>query len=250
MKEPANLSKSRPKGWEESQIGPYCETLWNNTIATFANKDEVKRLIEIDDLFVEFACADYDATNKLAAMVPLLLFFRSHSAFRVSAAIGMGGAVAEAMATMRICLEAAGYASLAAENEELAKRWLDRDESAESRKAMRKIFGSDKIRGSVKRRDLAAGAAYDEIYDRLIQFGAHPNEKAAMGALLIDEVDGQADLSQIYLHDDSDSVTLDHCLRTNSQVGVTALRVFSRVFGTQFDRLAIVPKLLKVCQGL
>src|SRR5664280_1664155 len=146
-----------------------------------------------------------------ASIVPLMMFFRSHSAFRAAAALGMGGAVVEGMAGLRQCLEFAGYAS---------------------------IVNNDKVLAQI----------YDDLYDRVIQFGAHPNEKSVSGSLKLDVQKTETVLLQIYLQGEGSQ--LDHWIHTANQVGICVLKVFEHIHTTRFADLGMSARIDALAKDL
>jgi hypothetical protein len=121
------LKEGRPPGWDKPQFTTYFETMWANTVATFARKPEAHRLCRIDDLMLEVASGWSGGSPTAQTIVPLLMFFRAHSAFRAACALGMSGAVVEGMANLRQSLEFAGYAAVVHNDLALASIWWDRD---------------------------------------------------------------------------------------------------------------------------
>lgn len=81
------LKPGRPPGWEQPKLTAYFETLWANTVATFAHKNESHRLCRIDDLMFEIASGWKGKSPTAESIVPLMMFFRSHSSFRAAAAL-------------------------------------------------------------------------------------------------------------------------------------------------------------------
>ena len=49
------LKPGRPPDWEEPKMTGYFESMWANTVATFAQKDESHWLCRIDDLMFDVA---------------------------------------------------------------------------------------------------------------------------------------------------------------------------------------------------
>src|SRR5436190_22953807 len=134
------LKPGRPPGWDKPNITGYFEALWGNTVATFARKQESHRLCRIDDVMFEMGSNWKGGVPTARSIVPLMLYFRSHSAFRGAAALGLGGAHVEGYANLRQCLEFAGYAALVYEDAVLADIWWDRDQDDESEKKVRRTF--------------------------------------------------------------------------------------------------------------
>lgn len=246
-----NLTRHRPRGWHEAQLGPYFESQWSNLIATYARKSESKRIRDIDLLLWQFAinASKVPNKNKLNVSVGLMLFYRAHAAFRGAAALGLGGAVTEAMPVLRLCLETAGYANMIAQRPELAKTWLMRGEDEKRRKAVKEAFRYSEIRKTMEAQDTALADVFQKLYERTIDFGAHPNELGATTNTFIErQPDGGAIMGQVYLQDDS--LALDHWLRTAGQTGVCVLRIFEKLYPSLFQELGITERMPQVSHSL
>ena len=90
-------------------------------------------------------------------------------------------------------------------------------------------------------------SAYNALYDRVIQFGAHPNEKSISGSMKLDVTDAQTLLQQVYLQGDGHQ--LDHWILTANQVGVCALKIFEKVHAKRFSDLGVGPKIDALAAG-
>ena len=242
------LKPGRPPGWEQPKLTAYFETLWANTVATFAHKNESHRLCRIDDLMFEIASGWKGKSPTAASIVPLMMFFRSHSAFRAAAALGMGGAVVEGMAGLRQCLEFAGYASIVNNDKVLAQIWWDRDQNDESEKKVRRAFTHGAVQSAIRQSDARLAEIYDDLYDRVIQFGAHPNEKSVSGSLKLDVQKTETVLLQIYLQGEGSQ--LDHWLHTANQVGICVLKVFEHIHTTRFADLGMSARIDALAKDL
>lgn len=243
-----SLPPHRPPGWAEPKLTGYLESLWENSLAVFHNKREAHRVCRIDDVMAEISENWKPASPTVETIVPLMMFFRSHSAFRAAAALGFGGALVEGMTVLRLSLEFAGYAALIADDPTLALPWFDRDTDAAAKKRVRDEFHGGRIKAALTRLDPQISAAYSELYERLIQFGAHPNEKSVTSSLTIEKGDGETKLNQVYLQ--GDGTALDHWLRTASQLGICTLKIFERIHHTRFADLKVSPRIADLAQGL
>jgi FAD/FMN-containing dehydrogenase len=221
------LQPGRPPGWDQPKLTGFFETLWANTVATFARKTEAHRLCRIDELMFEVASDWKGGSPTAETIVPLLMYFRAHSAFRCACALGMGGATVEAMGALRQVLEFAGYAALIHRSQSLAHVWWDRDQSADAEKNVRRAFTHGAVREAVRATHAQLADIYDELYDRVIQFGAHPNEKSISGSLKLDLQRTETLLLQVYLQ--GDGAQLDHWIHTANQVGICVLKIFESV---------------------
>jgi hypothetical protein len=148
------LKPGRPPGWEEPKMTAYFEAMWANTVATFAQKTESHRLCRIDDLMFDLTNGWSGGSPTAQSIVPLLMYFRSHSAFRGACALCMSGATVEGMAVLRQCLEFAGYAALVHNDPALASVWWDRDQTEDDEKKVRRAFthgGERRYRSWIRR---------------------------------------------------------------------------------------------------
>ena len=185
--------------WEKPNITGYFEALWGNAVATFARKQESHWLCRIDDVIFKMGSSWKGGVPTARSIVPLMLYFRSHSAFRGAAALGMGGAHVEGYANLRQCLEFAGYAAQVFDDPALADIWWDRDQDEESEKKVRRTFTHGAVRTAIEKHDAKLAGVYELLYDRIIQFGGHPNEKSVTANLKLDFQKDETVLLQIYL---------------------------------------------------
>jgi hypothetical protein len=94
----------------------------------------------------------------------------------------------------------------------------------------------------------AEGKAADTLYDRTIDFGGHPNERALMQALEMDEGAGRIEFKVVYLG--GDNIQLRHALRTTAQAGVCVLGMLKLIYKERFDLLSLSNDLDALRQGL
>jgi hypothetical protein len=226
----SNLNQRRPHHWNEGHLFPFIEACWSNSIACFGNKTLFcQRLSAIDGLFEEIH-KDFKP-ERIEQLVPTFLFVRSFTAYRASVMVA-SALPTEGYALIRLCLENAGYAHLIAPNSELAEIWFRRDESELSRRAVRQAFTQTAVRESIASRDGRLAEIYQSLYERSIDFGAHPNEKAVTMNLHKESMNtGMIRMSTL----PGDGLALDHALRTCAQAGICALKIFQLIFPNQFS---------------
>src|SRR5260370_42555922 len=80
----------------------------------------------------------------------------------------------------RSCLENAGYAHLISTTPELSERWLNRDDDPGSKSR----FTNRAVREAISASDDELAVIYQDLYERTIDFGAHPNEKTVTANLI------------------------------------------------------------------
>jgi hypothetical protein len=242
------LKTDRPSGWDNPELTAHFERLWSNTVATFARKRESHRLCRIDEVMYEITIGWSGGPPTAQSIIPLLMYFRAHSSFRAACALGMGGATVEGFAVLRQGVEFAGYAALVHDDPALANVWWDRDQTAADEKKVRRAFTHGAFRAAIKKADAGLSAAYESLYDRLIQFGAHPNEKSISGNLKLEHSASQMQLQQVYLHGDGHQ--LDHWILTANQVGILILKIFEKIHVKRFSNLGVGPKIDRLADGL
>jgi hypothetical protein len=240
-----NLERPRPEVWQARPLFKFIEDCWNNSIAVAGNKNVVAlRLANIDKIFEGFQSVI--RPENVSQLVPAFLFMRAFSAYRASVMVSMC-LPTDGYALQRSCLENAGYARLIADDSTLAESWLKRDDSEDSRKLIRRTFTQAAIRDSIAAKDTNLSEIYQALYERIIDFGAHPNEKAVTMSLIKDSLQTKSIQFKLL---PGDGIALDHSLRSAGQVGICALKVLGTVFSTQFDNEGFSLRTDQAAQGL
>ena len=236
---------SPPPRWGEDELTKSLDSVRKNQFATFANKiPETKKIIEIDGIFLRVIPVGINPRDLTVG----LLMHRAHSAYRAAASCAFAGQSAELFPLLRLMLEQGGYAILINRKPELEEVWQNRHESGAARNKVPRKFKVSNIKETIASSNPGLNGIFCTLYDRTIDFGAHPNELSVTGGLTIEKKENQTDLNLIYLH--SDGLVLDHSLRTLAQVGVCVLLIFQEIFREQFELLGVSSELLKLRKGL
>jgi hypothetical protein len=185
--------------------------------------------------------------NPADAISPLM-FYRCHSVYRAACATSMAGQAAETFVLLRSCLEYAAYGFAMFRDPKLATVWLERHEDAQSRRASVQEFQIIKIREMIDGVDTGLTSVFQELYDRAIDFGAHPNVRAAGSNMAIEERDGMTYIIQQYTNKEGDALELG--LRSTAQVGVCCLMLFQHAYQAKFLLLGVRDTLLELRQRL
>ena len=236
---------SPPPGWTEDSLTEFIETAYRNRFATFANKkDWSQRLTNLDGCFMRVAKEWLNPRNPVTP----LFFLRCHSAYRAACENAMAGQVSDAFPQIRVCLEYDGYALHLHKNPELAEMWLRRHDDEAAMKAVRNEFTVSNVRATIGTANLQAARVFGNLYDRAIDFGGHPNERAITGSLKITDLGDRKSYDSIYLHEDGPE--LDYALTTTAQTGVCTLEILQEVFPERFELLGVRADLLELRKGL
>jgi hypothetical protein len=210
-----------PPAWKNDSLSDFLGNAFSNILATFVHKRErYGHLAEIDSAFYELVRNLSNPKDLLAA------FFmpRSHSAFRAACGLAMSGQAAESFVVLRSCLECALYALHINKNPTLAEIWLRRHDDAQSLKRCKSEFAHTNVIKTLENTDKKLHKIIQELYERTIDFGAHPNERAMTSNMQLIKTDDNNEFWSTYLH--SDGLALDHALKTAAQCGLGALLMF------------------------
>lgn len=244
--EASNLDKGRPVGWQNSELFSFIEECWNNSLAVVGNKGiACQRLTEIDRLFETLQ--RQIKLNDIDELVPSLLFLRSFVAYRASIMVLLT-LPTDGFPLLRSTLEYAGYALLMKGERQLAADWLRRDESSPAKKVVRDKFTPKRVRVAIAAKDEILAEVYQGLYERTIDWGAHPNEKALTPSLIRDSFRAGSKQIQFKMLGES-GVSLDHALRIAAQIGVCALKVFTIAIDG-FGKEEITARLRQLSTGL
>jgi len=228
---------SLPPHWSDDSLSEFLKCAFDNTLATFVHKTEAFELLkQVDDCFMIIGSNLNNPTNLVCG----ILLLRSHSAFRAGCRLAMSGQAADAFPSLRACLEFALYA-IHIQRKSLSTVWLNRHENADSHKKSKSEFQMTKVMGSLQSKSIAQHKIIKELYERTIDFGAHPNERSVTSNMTIEGDEKRKELKQIYLH--NDSLALDHIMKTTAQVGLGSLRMFELIFSERMALLGLQPKI-------
>lgn len=232
-------------GWGADSLTEFIEIAYQNRFATFVNKKGwFQRLARLDVCFMRIAKDWLNPPDDIAA----LLFLRCHAAYRATCEHALAGQVADTFPQIRACLEYAGYALHIHKQPDRGEMWLRRHDDEASMKAVKNEFTVSNIRVTIGKSNQQAAKVFDELYQRAIDFGAHPNERSVTGSLAIEKHEDRTMYQQIYLH--GDGLALVHGLKTTAQTGVCALEILQEVFAARFELLGVRSELLKLRKDL
>jgi hypothetical protein len=232
----------RPLAWGNDKLSEFLEAVRGQQFATFANDvgGFYSVIREVDLCFVKITENLTNPKNLLAAV----LLVRSHAAYRTACATAMGTQLPETFVLLRSCLEYAAYGLHLNVNPALGETWLKRHDDAAALRVMKKAFLGVEVEQTILATDKDLARIYNELYERTIDFGGHPNLRSVLSNMLMNEAPDKHQLQPIYLH--ANETTALHALKTTAQVGVCSLHLFQNVFPERFLLLQIREKLTEL----
>ena len=197
-------------------------------------------LVAVDQSFAKIAENLTNPPDFLAAF----MLIRSHTGFRGACRMAASGQVPETFPLLRSCIEYALYALHINAKPALGEVWMRRHDNEETLRACRTSFKHASVIDTLKRRDAKLHKTIALLYERTIDFGGHPNERAMTGNVRLTESKDGSTFSTAYLH--GDALSLDHAIKTTAQIGLGSLITFEHIFKGRFRLLGIDIELQKL----
>ncbi|NYH21720.1 hypothetical protein [Paraburkholderia bryophila] len=224
-----------PKGWDSNKIASFFDRARGNQFATFANEPGIfARYSDIDE---GFRLVQENVLHRSAHWFSGFFILRSHSAFLGACQLVSGGQVVEAYALNRVVIEQALYGIFLAQRPELREVWLNRHDSRAAKAAVRTQFRISAMLDVLRNLDQTEADVAEQLYERTIDHGAHPNERALMQGMAHVEDGGDLHFEMSYLF--PEGAVLDACRKTTAQCGVCALAMYRPLFRERYDILDI-----------
>jgi hypothetical protein len=235
----------RPKGWNEDPLSEFLDMALNNTFATYQQlQGYFRRISDVDRIFLRLL----ENLNDPEHLVSPLFLFRAHSSYRAAARLAFSGQVPESYSLTRACLENALYALFFAHEPAAFDIWLKRQEDEAARKKIRREFTVGRFLGLLEGKEPTLGKNARTMYERTIDYGAHPNPQAIFSSLSIEETETELSVDTNYLM--GNTMPLHVALKTVATVGILTLEIAELVFPERFTKLGIRGPLEGVKQGL
>jgi hypothetical protein len=223
-----------PPYWSDDPLSAFMTDAFKNSLASFVRRQgEYQVLLRIHRCFAK-ACDNLsNPPNFLAAV----LIVRSHAAYLAAVRLAMSGQLPETFPLLRTTLEYAFYALHIDNDPESGVIWLQRHETTESLKAIKKTFQHVAVMGTLKSADAQLHATLEMLYERTIDFGGHPNERGVAGSMTLTETEDRKNFGAKLL--DDNELALAHAAKTSAQIGTGALCIFEIIFRDRFRLLGI-----------
>jgi len=235
----------KPPGWGTDELSNFLDVARSNSYATFHNlRDEYRRLEDIDGAFRKVVDSLINTKDWFAAFFLL----RAHSSFLGGVRLSISGQVSEGYACLRLALENALYGFYLSRNPGSRETWLSRHDSDAAKKKVRNEFKIRTLFDTLKRVDAHEAQVAQTLYERSIDYGAHPNERALMQSMKMHKEADKIEFKVIYLTEDTLSLRL--VLKTCAQVGVCCLGIFRHVYRERFDLVGLTDTLSALRKGL
>lgn len=236
----------KPSNWGQDELSEFLQTAEDNSIASFANlQGEYKRLVSVDSLFLKLTRNLNNSPDWYLA--PFVV--RAHSCFRSACRASLSGQLVETYILLRGALENALYALHINTDRSRYETWIKREDGATEKKACRRAFQISKILEQAKTRlPSKIHSIADELYDRSIDNGAHPNCLGSLINLEITDTSESKQIKIIYLHNEPDYIY--GMMKECSRYGCAVLHILKEIFSHRFEILGLPAELNAVSQEI
>jgi hypothetical protein len=239
------MDQTPPSNWGADGLSKFIDLAQHNSFASFVNfRAQYQRLEDIN----QFYHTVIDYLTNTPELVAGLFLLRSHSAFLGAARLSLSGQIPEAFMVLRACLENGLYGLYISRRPTSAEIWLRRHESDSAKSRVRREFSGPNLWRVLENENRNIYETANGLYERTIDYGAHPNERALMTTLNLQHGPEAVSFEVNYLIDDVPNLLM--CLKTDAQVGVCTLDIFRCVFKERFDLLGLTEKLSRLKKGL
>ena len=238
---PSPSGEPPPPGWGKDRFTAFLDMARGNLFASFYNLAPKYAILRtVDEAYLALIEGWKDPEDAFAA--PLAI--RCHSAFRVAAQLSMSGQLPEAFMVARGCLEHALYANHINARPDAWTVWTQRGRDQKAKKACIQEFATRRIFDSLRERDTRIAEIAGALYERAIEFGAHPNELAvAVSTEMFESHDG---VSFEFSYLAGDGLAYQLCHKSVIQTGLVALDTLCLVFPERCRALRIQERVAAV----
>jgi len=235
----------QPSTWGKDDLSSFFDAARSNAFATYHHyAGAYLRMVDIDGLYLLLFAEFKDPEDPLGAA----LAFRCHSALRAAAQLGLSGQVPESFMLLRGALEMGLYAFHASTSEERAQTWMSREDSEETKRRCKNEFTPRTIFPELREKSPEVAKVAGELYERSIDYGAHPNARGVLTTMTHEEGDTEDSFSFAYLT--GDGLPLRFVLKSWSQNAICAFDLLGLVFPKRFHELGLVQRSMPMRVGL
>lgn len=237
-----------PPGWGDDALSEFLQTAHENAFFVFTQHRRVHGLLCMvhEGFDVAVGIASHGTPKYLAFFVT-----RAFSSYLAAIRLALSGQVAEAFAPLRVTIETAWYGLHVSADPESTKRmeaWLCRDDSEEAKWNVVKTFRAGDLKGTHKQRDAETAGILEELYERCISMGAHPNPAGFLTSIVREE--DETTLTHKVLVLNPQLLPLMFATKTAIEVAVGVLRLFGLMYPRQYVNTGMLMRLDQIVDEL
>lgn len=164
-------------GWGNDKLTQNIEMAFCNIGVSFINlKPHFKLLQKANEIFID--AFEQITTDTIEKEIACLLFGRAFGCFLGAVRLSSSGQMTETWILLRALIENCLYAFYIFESPERADIWVNRHKDETSNKKCKDTFKVGSIWAELKIRSKRTANEAKTLYDKAIDWGAHPNERS------------------------------------------------------------------------
>jgi hypothetical protein len=217
----------------------------DNVFASFSHLRQLyQQLVDIDAAFRMIV----QHLKNPGDWFPPLFLLRAHSSYLGAAHLSLAGQLPEAYMLLRGSIENGLYGFYFMHTPASHERWLRRHDNDATKKSVQDEFRIRALLRLLSKHDNRLGEIAGALYERTIDFGAHPNERALSQVIRLTQTESERRFHVNYLT--GHTTGMDLCLKSTAQAGVLVLKVFQRVYPERYDLIGLATRLDTLQQNL
>jgi len=212
--------------WERDPLSSFLKDAALNEHISSLNLAPIYSLLKQTHSVFESVKSCIEKDNHEELLVPRLLLVRSYSAFLAAVRLSMSGQSLEAMPVLRAAIEQTWYSLHIARDPKPPERsfiWLQRHTSPLQTKMCKNEFTIANVSATHKSLDAPTEEKFHILYNDVIDYGAHPNEKGILASMKLEETADAVTYQVGILYPDPLLVTVT--LKTAIEVAIGILKV-------------------------
>jgi hypothetical protein len=230
--------------WGQDELSTFFQSAEYNDRVTSLKFPPVFSLLQgVDAAFRQIADS-VEKDSRQEFLIPRLLIARTHSSFLASIRLSMSGQVPEACAVLRASIEQAWYALHLAKDPNPPERvtvWLRRNDDEFSKSKCKNEFKIRNVRSTHQSFDSVTAKQLHELYEMMIDLGAHPNQQGVLTSMNLSETEEETTCQVGLLAPKVTTVLV--ALKTAVETAIGTFKVFHLIFPERFKIMGLDVKI-------
>ena len=240
LKEEDNMTEQKTPPWGNDPLSNFFSEAEYNERVSALNLAPIYTLLQRLHAAFRRVEETVEKDNREELLVTRFLIVRSHSSLLAAIRLAMSGQLPESYAVLRATIEQAWYALHVAKDPQAPNRaemWLRRNEDEVSKSKCRSEFTVANVRATHESLDSVTAKQLHQLYETMIDFGAHPNPRGVHMAMNKSETEKAINYQVGILF--IDIIPLVATLRMAVAVAVGALKIFQLIFPERFKLMRL-----------
>lgn len=238
------MSSQKLPPWDDDPLSELIKLADHNVRVTSLNLPVVFELLKkVESIFKKVQEAiEHDSKTEL--LVPRFLIARTHSSFFAAIRLAMSGQFTEAYPVLRQAIEQAWYALHIAKDPSPPSRmevWLRRNDDSAAKAKCKQEFTIANVRSTHEANDPSTARQLLELYESVIDYGAHPNQLGVLVGIAYSKTDKKIEYNVGILC--PEPLPMMVTIRLAVAVAVGTLKVFQKIFPERFEIMNIDNKI-------